>query len=147
MAKLMKRLGSPFWYARFSVSGKDTWVSTKKPNRNEAKAVAESEEKKRRGLRTVDESFRDLLGLIGNLSSKEQSQKRHELAGQLLAGQASVLKVNDAWQAWVASPAKGNPCQASISAYESQWKRFKKWANEKKIEFLHQVTPDRKSVV
>jgi len=141
MAKLIKQPGSPYWYARFMVDGKDYWISTKKKNKNDAKVVAEAEEQKRRGHGTLDGYFSGLLELLDKLTTDDQHKKRQEYARRLLRGQASVLKAGEAWESWLASPIKGNPSQRTIQGYEAIWTRFEPWIMKQGIEFLHEITP------
>ena len=141
MPKLMKRPNSPFWYARFMMNGKDLWISTKKKKLQDAKLVAEAEERKRRGTGTLDEYFKGLLDAMDKLPTNDQDQKRQEYAKRLLRGQASVLRLSDTWQTWRESPIKGNPSRRTVSGYEAIWKRFARWVPRHNIDYLHEVTP------
>ena len=39
MGSILKRSGSPYFYARFMVDGEEKWISTKKTKRREAQAI------------------------------------------------------------------------------------------------------------
>lgn len=141
MATLIKQANSPYWYARFMVDGQDYWISTKTKNKKDAKVVADAEEQKRRGTGTLDGYFTGLMALLAKLPSEEQDEKRQEYAKRLLRGQASVLKIGDAWQLWLDSPVKGNPSNRTVQGYKAIWTRFNKWIGEQGVEYLHEITP------
>ena len=139
MGNVIKRPGSPYYYARFIVGGKEFWISTKKKTRAEAELVAKTKEKLVRGESSVDEHFSGLQILLAALPQEQQDAKRQDLSRRLLRNQSKVLSLAEAWQSWLDSPQKGNPGAVTIRGYDAIWKRFTAWINKLKIEYLHEV--------
>ena len=140
MASIIKRPGSPFFYARFMVDGKDKWFSTKCKDRKQAQEVANGREQAARGKVNVEDYFTGLTALLARLPKGDQDAKREALARRLMQGKSSTLKVIDAWQTWMDSPQKGNPGTVTIRAYDATWKRFSRWIPAHKIDYLHEIT-------
>ena len=57
MGSILKRSGSPFFYARFTVDGREKWISTKKTDRKEARVIADAYENAARGDSSVESVF------------------------------------------------------------------------------------------
>ena len=72
---------------------------------------------------------------------RELLAMRQDMARHLMGAQVEKLPINDAWQAWLDNPKKRNPGPVTIEGYSSEWKRFNKWAQSRKVGFLHEVTP------
>ena len=140
MAKVFKRSGSDFYYGRFKVDGKETWFSTKTTDRKQAQAIADGKAQAARGKINTNDYFIGLIALLARLPKKEQDAQRNEFARRLMQGQSSTLKIEDAWQAWLDSPLKGNPSAPTISGYDAIWRRFSKWIAEHTVEYLHEIT-------
>lgn len=140
MATIIRREGSPFWYARFMFQGKPYLISTKKKDKKEAQVVADAEEQTHRQNRSLNDYFNGLLSLLSRLPPDERDGKRREFARLLLREQTSKLTVADAWKAWIDSPLKGNPQPSTVRGYEAIWRRFKAWASIQAIEYMHEVS-------
>ncbi|NLX12517.1 MAG: hypothetical protein GXY44_02540 [Phycisphaerales bacterium] len=140
MAKVFKRPDSEYYYARFTIDGKETWLSTKCTQRKQAQAIAEGKEQAARGKQNVDDYFSGLMALISRMPTEEQDIKRNEYARRLMQGQSHTLPVAAAWQAWLDSPLKGNPGQMTIQHYDAIWRRFATWIAKVHVEYLHEIT-------
>ena len=140
MTTIIKQPGSPFYYARFKINGKDTWISTKTKDPREAKRIANIKKKLARGQSTVDEHFSELQQLLSAMPPDRQDAKRQELSRRLLQNQAASLPISTAWQSWLDSPVKGNPAERTISGYTAIWKRFIGWLTQYKLKYLHEIT-------
>ncbi len=149
MATIFKKPGSPFWYARFQVEGKDYALSTKKTNKNDATTVMRHMVQEYKGTLSIDEAFESLMSILLKRAKEEKTQqgkvdianKRHELARRLSGAQEEKIVIADAWQAWMNSPMKRNPGKVTIGCYKGQWERFKTWIEKQGVQYLHDVTP------
>jgi integrase len=65
MAQVIRRKGSPFWYARFEHAGKAYLVSTKKTSRREALKFLETKRQVVTGTRTTEDAARAVLDTLG----------------------------------------------------------------------------------
>jgi integrase len=149
MANVFKKLGSPFWYARFQIKGKDYALSTEKTKKNEAKDVLRRFIAEKKGSLSVSDWFEGLMAELEKQAhdSTRQERKRdvlmmrQDMARQLMGAQREKLAIGDAWQAWLDNPKKRNPGPATIQGYLSEWERFIKWTKGQSIKFLHELTP------
>jgi len=147
MAQIFRREGSPFWYGRFQFQGRDIVFSTHKRDKRDAHTVLKLRLAETKGTTEVDDLFGAVLHSLDRLArgaaNDEQrlrlNQKRHEMALRLVRAQAQKLPVADAWQAWLDSPRKRNPAASTLGMYGGVWRRFERWARERKIEFLHEL--------
>lgn len=140
MGNILKRHGSPFFYARFTVDGREKWISTKKTNRKEAQLIADAYENAARGQSSVDDQFNVLLKMLAAIPPDQQDAKRSEYSARLMRHRTIALPIAEAWPAWLNSPIKGNPSAMTIRSYDSIWRRFAAWISKHKIEYLHEVT-------
>jgi len=149
MAIVFKKPGSPFWYARFQIKGKDYAVSTEKKKKSEAEDVMRHLVAEKKGTLTADELFESLLGILAGQEKAAESQqrkmeiasKRHEMARRLAGAQEEKITIAGAWQAWLNSPMKRNPGKVTVEGYKGQWERFKGWIEKQGVTCLHEVTP------
>ena len=141
MGSIIKQSGSPYYYARFTVDGREKWISTKKTTRKEAQDIANAYENAARGEASADDQFNVLLKLLAAMPQNEQDAKRSEYAGRLMRHRAIALPIIEAWSAWLDSPLKGNPGSKTIAGYSAVWKRFAGWISKHKVKHLHEVTP------
>ena len=139
MGSILKRSGSPYFYARFMVDGEEKWISTKKTKRREAQAIADAYENAARGDSSVEDQFNVFLKMLAATPSDRQDEKCAEYAARLLRHRTAVLQIADAWPAWLGIPK--NTSAPTISSYDAIWRRFSKWIAEHKIEYVHEVTP------
>lgn len=140
MGSVIKRPGSPFYYARFVVDGREQWISTKKTAKQEAQAVADAYENAARGDSSIDDQFNVLLKMLAAIPNDRQDEKRAEYAARLMRHRTVILPIVEAWPAWLDSPLKGNPGPSTIRGYDAVWKRFTRWISKYKVEHLHEVT-------
>ncbi len=141
MGSILKRSGSPYFYARFMVDGEAKWISTKKTKRAEAQAIADAYENAARGDSSVEDQFNVFLKMLVATPAAQQDTKRAEYAARLMRHRTAVLPIADAWPSWLDSPMKGNPSAITIRGYAPIWKRFAGWISKHKIEYVHEVTP------
>jgi len=139
MGSILKRSGSPYFYARFMVDGEEKWISTKKTKRREAQAIADAYENAARGDSSVEDQFNVFLKMLAATPAPQQDTKYAEYAARLLRHRTEVLLIADAWPAWLGIPK--NTSATTISSYDAIWRRFSKWIAEHKIEYVHEVTP------
>ncbi len=140
MALLIKRSGSPYWYARFQTAGKDRWLSTGRQKKDEAqkelkRLVAES-----RNEVTLDQQTALLVKMIEALPKDTQPGKREEIVRTILRTQDRKLAIADGWQSWKGGVNREyDPKQNTLLGYEAIWKRFAAWAKQQKLECMHEV--------
>ena len=140
MTKIFKNPRSPYYYIRLRVDGKDKWISTKTKDADKAKEIAKEKKKIYRGKTSIDELLKQSQVVLATLPANEQNEKRQEILRNLIRGQAISQPINQAWQAWLDSPQKGNPSEVTIRGYNAIWKRFNKWIAGHKVKFLHEIT-------
>ncbi len=141
MTKLFKISRSPYFYIRLRINGKDTWISTKTANRQEALDFADKKRRLAKGKMGVDELLKELNVMIATLPADQQNEKRQESMRRLVQGQAVSLPITEAWKAWLDSPLKGNPSIQTIEGgYNAIWKRFSGWIAGQNVKFLHEIT-------
>ncbi len=130
---------SDFYYARFQVNGKDYVRSTGAATKKAAeKKMGEMITELREGS-GVEQYLKKLKNALKELPPEEQAVIRRDAANSLLSGIDRKLALGDAWQAWLDNPAKRNPGEKTLEGYAGQWKRFKKWAEKKGVEYLHEI--------
>ena len=140
MGSILKQPRSPYYYARFTVDGREKWISTKKTDKREAQIVADAYENAARGRASVDDQFNVLLKLLASVPADQQDAKRAEYAARLMQHRMIALPIAEAWPAWVDSPLKGNPSSKTIAGYSAIWKRFAGWIGKHKVDHVHEVT-------
>ena len=141
---VFKRKQSPFYIARFMIGGNDHRVSTGCRNEKQARAELKRLIAEAQGRLDLDDQVNVLLRCIETLPSDDQPQKRQEIVRLILAGQDRKLAIADGWQAWKEHPnKKQDPKESTLAGYEAAWNRFKRWAESKKLIFLHEVTRER----
>ena len=132
MATVYERNG--VWYARFQHNGKEYLRSTKVPVPAKGKtAIAKSQllaevELSRlmaeiAGSESIDALYARLNEALSRLPTSEQEPRRLSLAHALRQGVTNRLPVADAWQAWLDSPKKSRPSEATILNYHANWGR------------------------
>lgn len=149
MATVIRRAGSPNWFARFRVDGKDFTVTTGTANKRDAETAMRRLLAEKKGTASLAELFDGVIRELDRQTREAESQTRkHELlamrqdmARRLSGAQTDKLAISDVWQAWLDNPKKRNPGAGTIQSYKSQWDRFTAWAAEHQISFLHEVTP------
>lgn len=150
MGRLIRKIGSPFWIARFYANGRDVSRSTKTADRKEAAKLVRRWEAAARGEHAIDEDFRAVLqGLIAlEAEAKDDPatlaqvrQRRRAMASQLMRDGGTGMPISDAWQAWLASPRKRDPKACTLASYDAAWKRFTGWTKRKGFKDLAEITP------
>lgn len=150
MATVIRKAGSPHWFARYRVEGQDITRSTKTGNRRAAERKMREWMAADRGTVDVEASFR---AIVETLQQREQDSSddpqmlielrglRRRMASEILQGIASRLELDDAWGAWRDSPRKRDPNETTMDAYEGAWLKFKQWATRRKVKWMHEVSP------
>jgi len=140
MALLIKRSGSPYWYARFQAAGKDRWLSTGKEKKADARKELKRLLAEARNEVTLDQQLASLIQMIESLPSEAQSAKREEIVRSILRTQGRTVAIADGWQTWKDNGNREyDPKQTTLLGYEAIWKRFAAWAKEQKLKFMHEV--------
>jgi integrase len=81
-----------------------------------------------------------LLDLLLELPESEREVQRSRLAKKLMAGQKHKLLIEKGWEIWKANPnKKRTPKSSTLAGYEAVWKRFKKWAGLKELDYFHEI--------
>ena len=140
--KVFKRAGRDYYYYRTGAGGKN-WVCTYETDRAKALALARNHQRAASGGLTVEDAFKVLLEKLDDLPEKLRDAQRIEYGNRLLRVNPEALAISEAWEKWLAMPGKskfGQPAPNTLNGYASIWRRFEKWATEKKIVHLHQVT-------
>lgn len=141
MAKIFRRPRLRYYYARFQVGGKDHCISTGKQKKSEAADEMERQIAKAKGKLSLDKHFKTLLELIDQMPPEDQEAKRQRFGYTLLQGMSGKLPLSEVWNAWLTNPKKRNPSQRTIEGYRTQWRRFETWAGNKKVQYIHEVSP------
>ncbi len=148
MAQLIMR--GKVWYARYQKDGKDVWCSTHTGDRRRAEAVLKRTIADAHGKTAIPDAMASLLAAFTHeeVAAAGDTQKLAELKAQrqrsaaaLLAGTPDRITLEDAWDAWLASPKKRQPSDGTIESYRPAWTRFQKWAKAAPIQHLSEVTP------
>ncbi|HQQ61017.1 MAG TPA: hypothetical protein PKU89_06730, partial [Kiritimatiellia bacterium] len=142
MTKVFKIAGSPFYYYRVHVGGKDKWKSTRTENKKQAQKIADGHRAATVGTLNADELFHLLLAKLDGMPEDERQSKRLDYGQRLIRLQSSTLPFGDAWSRWLTMPNKsrfGNPKPNTLAGYSAIWKRLEKWAAEKSIVNLHEM--------
>lgn len=137
MGSLVKQAGSPYWYARFTVDGREIWKSTRTANRRDAEAILKAYENAARGRASTDDQFNVLLKMLAALPPTAQDEKRIEYAQRLTRRMLVALPIAQAWEAWLSMPKTTGA--ATLAGYAAIWRRFAAWISPK-VEHLHEVT-------
>jgi integrase len=141
MPKVVKRTASPYYYARFQINGKDHWVSTKQTERKKAQKALASLLAQARNEVSIEEQVKSLVETISTLPNEAQAAKRQEVIRAILRAQDKKISLAESWKSWLSNPNKEyDPKPKTLLGYEAIWKRFKSWAVDKNIGFLHEVT-------
>jgi integrase len=138
---VFKRPGSPFYYARWWIDGKEYVQTTKKKTKPEAEAEKDLLVARSRGEYSVEDAFVVVLNSLAKIEDEQQRESiRRTLAKRLMGGMKDKIAVESAWQAWTTSPnKKRTPKASTVAGYEAIWKRFKTWAGQNSLEYLHEV--------
>jgi len=143
MPKIFKRPGSKVYSYRVFKNGKDIWKSTGESDKKKAQAAANAHRAALVGALNTDELFSMLVSRLEDMPKTERDKRRVDYGHRLIRLQAEKLAFKDAWARWLSMPNKsrfGKPSANTLAGYAAIWNRFKKWANEKKIAHLHEVT-------
>ncbi|MBU4460662.1 MAG: site-specific integrase, partial [Verrucomicrobia bacterium] len=150
MATVIKKSGSPYWYARYRVNGRDVTRSTGTASRRDAEALLRRWRAADKGGENVEDAFQALLSSVaqraksagGDPQELEKAQtQRRRMAAELLQRNRERMSLADAWQAWVDAPKKRDPRQKTLDDYGVYWRTFTAWAAKAGIEWMHEVTP------
>ena len=165
--QVLKRPGRPFYYARWQFNGTDYLRSTRKQARREALDIAKRMVAECKGKLILEDEFERLssslrrlktpkertaflpsaVKLLNTLIESEGEEARQELrvrvVRELHARQKHKLAIADGWKVWhVHSNREYEPKKATLLGYEAIWSRFRKWADSKQIDFLHELTKE-----
>lgn len=149
MGRLIRKLRSPFWIARFYANGRDVSRSTKTADRKEAARMMRRWESAARGEHTIDEDFRAVLQGLSALESEAKAdpvslaqlrRRRRAMASQIMRDSGAGLPIEKAWQTWLDSPRKRDPKACTLASYDAAWKRFTGWAKKKGFQDLAEIT-------
>lgn len=144
MPQVFRRTGSPFWYARWQLNGKDHVVSTRKRKKQDAETELERFVAEARDELTIHEQLKGLLRLVEKLPAKDQAAKRQELVRDILAGQERKLPITDGWRSWRDnSNREYDPKESTLKGYVAIWSRFEKWAGARGLKYLHEVNREQ----
>jgi integrase len=149
MSTVIRRKGSPNWFARFQVGGRDYTVSTGTTNKREAETAMHRMLAEKKGVVSVADWFDGLIKELDRQTRAATTEvrrrdlltMRQDMARQLMGAQAAKLALIDAWQAWHDNPKKRNPGFGTIQNYRSAWDRFHAWTQKRKVSCLHEITP------
>ena len=141
--EVFRRKGSRFYYYRTGAGG-SKWVCTFQTDKSKAEKLARDNRKVTRGQFDLDELFTLLETRLDCLPENERAAKRENYGKKLLRISPDVLPFSEAWATWMSMPNKskfGNPKPNTLAGYSAIWKRLEKWAGEKQIQNLHELTP------
>ena len=156
------------WYARFGYRGRKYLRSTGvriPATGKKAKAVAKTEAEAEldrmvaeiKGGESVDALFARLDEALAKLPEREREPKRILLSERLRRGVSVKLAIADAWDAWLESPRKRRPSDATVASYRAYWgnphvkkhgrrneNAFMFWLGRRypNVKFMHEITED-----
>ena len=137
--KLFKQKNSPFWYGRVKIDGKDHWISGGTSRKKDAERAIQRKIAVLKENVSAESLFDDLVKVIDALPDADRERKKQQFASRLMQGKTAKLALTDTWESYKHSPMIRNPSERTISDYRSIWNRFESWANERGIDYLHQV--------
>ena len=149
MPQVFKRRGSPYFYARFQVDGKDYMQSTGTANHKEAAAVMRRMLAEKKGTLSTADMFDALIRTLDRQNREAVTPERQtelralrfDMARKLMGAQAEKMPLSNAWNAWLDNPKKRTPGLGTVEGYRAQWERFCRWTEGRGVQFLHEVTP------
>jgi len=142
---LYKQNGSPYWFARFKVDGKEHWLSTKQKNRKDAQDEADRLRDQVRQEGNAETIFQHLQDVLAKLPDTERADKQSRFASIMMGHSITALPLSEAWLFWKNSPLKkGTPGMSTLSGYEAVWKRFIKWLakSHEEVELVRQINDE-----
>ena len=127
---LVKRSGSPYWYARFQAAGKDRWLSTGKEKKEDARKELKRLVAEARNEVTLDQQIAVLVQMIDKLPRDAQHAKREEIVRSILRTKDRSVAIAEGWQTWKDNANREyDPKENTLLGYEAIWKRFAKPRN------------------
>ncbi|HEV2328003.1 MAG TPA: tyrosine-type recombinase/integrase [Verrucomicrobiae bacterium] len=138
---VFKRPGSPFYYARWWVNGKEHVESTKEKTKPEAEIVKDRLVAMSRDDYSLEDAF---TSFVSTLAKVEDLAERDELRRKFtrrLAGEATEkLHLSAGWNAWLDNPnKKRTPKEVTLTGYKAIWKRFENWITPKESIYFHEI--------
>ena len=150
MATVVRKSGSPFWFARYRVGGRDVTRSTGTANRRAAEKKLRRWVGSEKGGLDLAETFGSVLDELDRLESDasedarrltEIRNERRRMAAELLRGSGRRIAMADAWTAWRDCPRKREPTEGTLEGYQACWSRFQGWAVKRHLKWMHEVSP------
>ena len=138
---VFKRKGSPFWYARWWVKGKEHVASTQERTKDEAEAEKDRLVARSKGEYDIEDAFQVLLEMLSRVEDLDEREKRRRaLARRLASGAKDKLSLRTGWQAWLDSPnKKRTPKASTLAGHEAIWNRWDAWAKGHSPDYFHEV--------
>jgi integrase len=142
MPQIFKRPGRPCYYARWQHDGQDYLRSTGETDRKKALAKLNEMVAEHRGELEIEDIGAKLLKLLDDLPKEEQPEARQTWARRILGGQENKLEIEKGWAAWRANANREyEPKASTLAGYEAIWKRFAAWADDRRLQYFHEVQP------
>jgi integrase len=138
---IFKRTGSPYYYARWGIRGKEFVQSTKKRNKKEAETEKNLLVARSRDDYSIERALEVVIDSLARIEDEEDRETmRHQLARRLMEGMRNKLAIKTAWQAWLNNPnKKRTPKARTLAGYKAIWSRFVAWAAQNGLENLHEL--------
>ncbi|MAW40604.1 MAG: hypothetical protein CMF27_06760, partial [Kiritimatiellaceae bacterium] len=142
MANVYLDKKSGFFYYRFTIKGKQYRGTTGKKTQKQAELIAKQRKTEIMGSGSYNDLFDRLVSSINELAPHQQEEVRRSLAQQLIASNDNQLLIENAFDAYLLKPKKGNPQAAHLSRNRSYWNHFTKWLSEKhpNIKYMNEIT-------
>ena len=150
MATVVKKSGSPFWFARYRMDGRDVTRSTGTTNRRDAEKIMRRWVGAEKGKLNIAETFNAVVDELDRLEVdakddarrlSEVQNERRRMAAELLRGSGRRLAIADAWNAWRDCPRKREPIDGTLEGYWACWTRFQSWAAKRHAKWMHEISP------
>ncbi len=125
MAQIIRREGSPFWYARFSHGGKAYLISTKTTSRRNAQRFLEDKRRELAGERSADDAARSVLQILGVTVAPHEDALRR-LTGELIAKadpNETIAALTDRLHGIAAEAAQNPSAATKLTEDRRRWAR------------------------
>lgn len=171
MATVFKRKGSPYYYGKYRLNGKQHVFSTEQSDKGKALKVMDKHRARNlaeasageliaRAHSEIDRAsdsgterdreqmlsslFDRVLSLLDKIEADDtRESKRREMVEALRQGQQDRLRLADAWDAFKVKPRKQSTGASQMAIYRGWWNAFLAWmeTEHEAVKHLDQVRP------
>ena len=135
MSTLVKKPGSPFYYARFYVKKREYCISTKirfneRGGKDKASRILAQLIQEKSGGVSIASLSDQLLEAIQQLPEAKRKWERQNLIARLSVRKGENMSLDEVWRKWTATFEMGKADPSGEK--QSRWNRFKTWLEQRK---------------